>query len=192
MKVEMRAPVLVYAPEMNEQVGKWGVYAISRMWRAPSGELIIRFNGEADDADIHTLMVLENLYFVSSDNGDTWTLEPNGEKLYDISVLTGIDPPYLFLENGERLFFKYKTNCAAIKNVAFTKDFMHPCGEAMVHAYPYGNIPDPCKGIDFGRVDAKGNTCYEPICFDFPEREVLVNYVANPNTSFFAEVEEYL
>ena len=110
----MSAPILVYAPEMNERVGKWGVYAIPRMWRASGGELVIRFNGEADNADINTLFVLENLYFVSKDNGDTWTFEPNGEKLYDISVLTGIDPPYLFLENGETLFFKYKTNCAPI------------------------------------------------------------------------------
>lgn len=192
IQIEMSAPILVYAPEMNERVGKWGVYAIPRMWRASGGELVIRFNGEADNADINTLFVLENLYFVSKDNGDTWTFEPNGEKLYDISVLTGIDPPYLFLENGETLFFKYKTNCAPIKNVAFTKDFMHPCGEAMVHSYPYGSIPDPCKGIDFGRMDSQGNTRYEPIYFDFPEREVLVNYIASPNTSFSADVEEYI
>jgi len=192
MKIEMSEPKLVYAPEMNKQVAKWGVYAIPRMWRAPNKELVIRFNGEADNADINTIFVLENLYFVSRDNGDTWIFEPDGEKIYDISVLTGIDPPYLRLENGEKLFFKYKKDCLPIKNIAFTKDFMHPGGEAMVHSYPYGKIPDESKGIEFGKIDSQGNTSYKTIDFDFPEREILVNYKANPKTDFSAEVEEYI
>ncbi len=199
--IEISEPILVYAPEMNERVAEWGAYAIPRMWRAAGGELIIRFNGEADNSDINSLFVLENLYFVSRDNGDSWSFEPDGEKLYDISILTGIDPPYLNLRNGEKLFFKYRKNCAPIKNVPFKKDFMHPCGEAMVHSYPYGEIPAECKGIEIGRIDKNGNISYKEIDFDFPEREVLVNYKANTDTSFsdkpnkdnvFVDVEEYI
>lgn len=192
IKIEIGKPILVYAPEMNEKVSKWGVYAIPRMWRAKDGELVIRFNGEADNADINTMFALNNLYFVSKDNGESWLFEPNGEELYDISILTGNDPPYLSLENGEKIFLKYKTDCAPIKNVPFTKDFKHPCGDAMVHSYHYGDIPDECKGIELGRIDAQGNIRYENINFDFPEREVLVNYKANPDTAYATYVEEYI
>jgi hypothetical protein len=192
MKIKISEPVLVFAPEMNERVARWGVYAIPRMWREKNCELVIRFNGEADNADTNSLFVLKNLYFVSRDNGESWENEPRGEDIYDISILTGIDPPYLSLENGEKIFFKYKTDCAPIKGVPFTKDFMHPCGEAMVHSYRYGDIPDECKGFYLGRIDPCGNIGYEDICFDFPEREVLVNYRANPDTAYVADVEEYI
>ena len=192
MKIEMSNPILVYAPEMNEQVAKWGVYAIPRMWRAKNGELVIRFNGEADDTNINTMFVLKSLYFVSRDNGDTWQFEPNGEEIYDISVLTGIDSPYLPIKNGERVFFKYKKDCAPIKNVPFVKDFKASCGEALVHSYRYGDIPDECKGVEFGRIDKLGNVSYEKINYDFPEREVLVNYRANPNSKSSADVLEYI
>lgn len=201
MEIKISEPILVYAPTMDENVAKWGVYAIPRMWRAENGELVIRFNGEADNSDTSSLFVLKNLYFVSRDNGDTWQLEPNGEKLYDISVLTGIDPPYFFLKNGEKIFFKYEKECEPIKNVPFKKDFMHPCGEAMVHSYAYGDIPSECKGIKFGKIDTSGNISLTDINFDFPEREVLVNYKANTDTSFsedtdraneFVDVEEYI
>lgn len=192
MKIEMSEPILVYAPKMNEKVAQWGAYAIPRMWRAEKGELVIRFNGEADNADINSLFVLPNLYFVSKDEGDTWYLEPDGEKIYDISVLTGIDPPYWPLKNGEKVFFQYQKNCAPIKNVPYLKDFKHPGGEALVHSYPYGDIPEECKGIFFGKVDARGCTTREKIQFDFPEREVLVNYKANPDMDFAADVDEYI
>ena len=192
MKIEISEPILVYAPEMNEKVATWGAWAIPRMWREANGELVIRFNGEADHADTNSMFLLENLYFVSNDNGDTWHFEPDGEKIYDISILTGIDPPYLPLESGEKLFFKHKNNCAPIKNVPFQKDIKHPCGEAMVHAYRYGDIPEECKGIELGKVDTSGKITYQKIDFDFPEREVLVNYQANPNSSSPINVEEYL
>ena len=58
--------VLVYAPKMNDTVADWGVYAIPRMWRAKDGELVIRFNGEKDCADINNMFCLPNLYFVSN------------------------------------------------------------------------------------------------------------------------------
>lgn len=192
MKVQMSDPVLVYAPEMNKNVAEWGVYAIPRMWRGVNDELVIRFNGEADNADTNSMFVAKNLYFVSKDNGDNWYFEPDGEDIYDISILTGIDPPYLPLESGEKLFFKYKTNGSPIKDVSFKKDFIHPCGEAMVHAYAYGDIPSDSKGISLGKLDASGNISYQEINFDFPEREVLVNYRTFPNTDHASDVEEFI
>ena len=53
-----------------------------------NGELVIRFNGEADSADTNSMFCLPNLYFVSYDNGENWVMEPDGEKIYDI---TGIE-----------------------------------------------------------------------------------------------------
>ncbi|MBR2025376.1 MAG: exo-alpha-sialidase, partial [Clostridia bacterium] len=81
---------------------------------------------------------------------------------------------------------------APIKNVPFVQDFKTPCGEASVHSYRYGDIPNECKGVEFGRIDAHGETSYEEINFDFPEREVLVNYKANPNSKSPADVLEYI
>ena len=61
MKITISDPVLVYAPEMNEAISHWGVYAIPRMWREPSGELVVRFNGEEDSSDFDNLHRAPNL-----------------------------------------------------------------------------------------------------------------------------------
>ena len=82
MKLQMSDPVLVYAPEMNEAISHWGVYAIPRMWREPTGELVVRFNGEEDSSDFENLHRAPNLYFTSRDDGETWELCENGEELY--------------------------------------------------------------------------------------------------------------
>lgn len=185
-------PILVYAPEMKGNVSKWGAYAIPRMWRDKNGELVIRFNGEADSMDVNSMFCLPNLYFVSKDNGDTWELEPNGDNIYDISVLTGIDSPYLDLENGEKLFLKYKKNCAPIENLNFKKEIEHPCGEAIMRSYYYGDIPDECKGIAIGKIDKDGKTSFNEINFDFPEREILVNCKAKTEEGSYVDVPQYI
>ena len=151
-------PILVYAPEMKGNVTKWGAYAIPRMWRDKNGELVIRFNGEADSADTNSMHCLPNLYFVSRDDGETWESKPDGENIYDISILTGIDSPYLTLKNGEKLFFQYKKNCAPIENLTAIKEIEHPCGEAIMRSYFYGDIPNECKGVSIGKIDKNGNT----------------------------------
>ena len=69
MSIKISEPRLVYAPQMNEAISKWGVYAIPRMWREPSGELVVRFNGEEDSSDVKNMQRAPNLYFSSSDNG---------------------------------------------------------------------------------------------------------------------------
>ena len=42
------------------------------MWREKNGELIVRFNGEADTAFVDNMQAAPNLYFVSYDNGTTF------------------------------------------------------------------------------------------------------------------------
>ena len=48
IKVEVLQPNLVFCAPVNEGTLKWGVYCIPRLWRMPTGELVIRFNGEED------------------------------------------------------------------------------------------------------------------------------------------------
>ena len=50
VEVKINDEVLIYSPPINEYTRKWGVYAIPRMWMEPTGELIVRFNGEEDSA----------------------------------------------------------------------------------------------------------------------------------------------
>ena len=92
MRIELGEPVLVHAPEMNSAVARWGVYAIPRMWRERTGELVIRFNGEADSAVLDGIQTAPNLYYISHDEGKSWTFDPDGERHYDISILTGSEP----------------------------------------------------------------------------------------------------
>ena len=51
MRIVMERPQLVYSPPVNRDTEKWGVYAIPKMWRDIGGELVVRFNGEADDGE---------------------------------------------------------------------------------------------------------------------------------------------
>ena len=50
MKLKINDPILVHAPEMNEAISHWGVYAIPRMWREPSGELVAHYSGGKDSS----------------------------------------------------------------------------------------------------------------------------------------------
>lgn len=65
MKITMDREHLVYSPPVNTQTSKWGVYAIPKMWRDTGGELVVRFNGEADSGICE--QCVPNLYFVSQD-----------------------------------------------------------------------------------------------------------------------------
>lgn len=43
------------------------------MWRDVSGKLVIRFNGEMDCGDTDNMQIVPNLYFVSDDDGKSWS-----------------------------------------------------------------------------------------------------------------------
>lgn len=183
--------ILVYAPEMNETAARWGVYAIPRMWREPTGKLVIRFNGEEDCADTGKMFCLPALFYVSNDDGKHWEFDPDGERKYDIGILTGIDAPCLRTKSGDILCLKYKKQAAPIRDVPFWKEFVLPDGEAVVRSYRYGDIPAACKGLRMVRVKPGGEETSEEILFDFPEREVLVNSKV-PSGEGFIPVDEYI
>lgn len=174
MKIEIGDPILVYAPTMTEAVSKWGVYAIPRMWREPSGELVVRFNGEEDSADTENMQRVPNLYFVSYDNGESWSKSERGDEWYDISALTGIDPPYKKLSNGDTVYLKYGKDLPPIKNIAYTGEFVSPCGDAVLHTYKWGDIPKECRKIYFGRKTEDGKDELFLSDLDFPERELQI------------------
>lgn len=192
MKIEMSDPILVYAPEMTEAVSRWGVYAIPRMWRALSGELVVRFNGEEDSSDIENMQCAPNLYFVSSDEGKTWHQCYEGEEKYDISVLTGIDPPYHKRKNGDTVFVKYEKHLPPIKDVPYQKEFMSANRDAVLRSYRWGDIPEKCRKIHFGRIDAMGTrTEIFETNMDFPEREIHIVSKARSGESY-VKVDEYV
>ena len=68
-KVTIGDKNLVYSPPVTPATKMWGVYSIPRMWRIPSGRLVIRFNGEQDCSDPSMMNAAPHLHFVSDDNG---------------------------------------------------------------------------------------------------------------------------
>lgn len=187
-RVTVKKNVLVYSPPVNDATKKWGVYAIPRLWRERTGELVIRFNGEKDTADIEDMQQAPNLYFTSYDEGDTWTEYKNGAEIYDISILTGIGSPYYTLRDGTVLALRTKSDCKPIENIKYLKEFIFPNGEAILHSYRYRDIPDECKGIELLKYK-KGSDVPEifDVFMDFPDREILVNYKAYCDNEFVNE-----
>jgi len=185
LKIMIEKETFIYAPPVNEATNRWGVYAIPRMWKLPSGELVVRFNGEQDCSDTKTMFVAENLYFSSLDCGKTWSYIADGEKRYNIRVLQGITSPYLQLKNGHFLAIQDKEFLFPIIGLSSEKSFPVPNQDAIVSAYPYGMIPEKCKGIDLIEYDENGNILERtPVQFDFPEREILINIAALSNGDY--------
>lgn len=192
MKINISPPKLVFAPEMTEAVSRWGVYAIPHMWRESSGELVVRFNGEEDSADIENMQRAPNLYFISHDDGETWEHCPDGDKIYSISVLTGIDPPYCRLKNGDTVFLKTLPDLPCITDTEYCGEFITPCKDAVVRTYRWGDIAPECRKLLFGRRHGSdGNTEIFETSLDFPERQIHVVSKSNSNGKF-VKVDEYV
>lgn len=188
--VKLSAPTLVCAPKMTDAVARWGVYAIPRMWREPDGTLIVRLNGEEDSADVENMHAAPNLYFSSSDDGESWHSVPDGDERYDISVLTGIDPPYLRRADGETLYFQYEKGLRPIHDAPSRKEFLAPCGDAVLRTWRFGDIPSDAKGLFFGRIRGGREELFRTE-IDFPSREVAVNAFAKCADTYLP-VEPYL
>lgn len=170
MKITIDKPILIYSPPVNEATEKWGVYSIPRMWRHYTGELVVRFNGEEDSGS--AAQCAPNLFFVSYDNGESW--QESSEEKYDIRYLTGINPPFAFLKNGDIVGVRYKANLLPIGDLSPLKEFALPNGASVVYSYKYGDIPPECAGTEL--FLKRGETeRIEQINYNFPEREVLVN-----------------
>lgn len=190
VKVSIGEDVLVYSPPVNEGTKKWGVYAIPRMWREIDGSLVIRFNGEKDSGDVDNMQAAPNMYFVSEDDGRTWHNVVNGEEKFDISVLNGIENPYIKTKNGI-VAFREKSHRKEIRNTPYQKEFIYPTGEAIVRSYRYGDISDDCKGIEIHRY-ASSNKDYSvsDVVIDFPEREILINSKGNSGNFVYVKCRE--
>lgn len=184
---------LIYSPPVNHATKRWGVYAIPRMWREKNGELIVRFNGEADTAFVDNMQVAPNLYFVSYDDGTTFKKVEDGLEKYSIDILTGIGSGYFKLKDGTTLCYRAK-NCDAIKGITPSKTVMHPNGEALLNCYRYGDIPRNCKGFERIAYDKDMNIIsVDDVIFDFDTREVHVNYKAkNDDDGNYYEVEQFI
>ena len=89
VNVQISDPVPVYVAPINEATAKWGVYCIPRMWRMPSGELVIRAGGEEDSCLVDSMQKAPNLYFISGDNGESW----DGPFTHDIPLVRRKDCP---------------------------------------------------------------------------------------------------
>ena len=99
MNISIEKKLIYFAP-VDEATSIWGVYCLPRMWRKPNGELVIRINGEQDCADKETATKANTLYFSSKNNGKSWE---KTDLEQDISYITGISPPILSLESGEKI-----------------------------------------------------------------------------------------
>ena len=184
---------LIFSAPINDSTSKWGVYAIPRLWKEPNGDLIIRFNGEQDTAFSDKINQAPNLYFRSSDNGDTFEFIPDGEEKYDIGVLLGIGSPYLKLRSGEIIALRGKKNLCPLSDIKPEKRFRMPNGEAIVHTYKYGDIDDNAKGLE--RIYLKDENS-DPIISDseilFDDREVFVNAEASYEGADFVPVKQFI
>ncbi len=190
MKITIDNPHLVYSPPVNSQTSKWGVYAIPKMWRTPDGELVVRFNGEADSGLCE--QCVPNLYFVSRDDGESWEPVENGDEIYDIKYLTGINPPFIKRKNGEIVGIRYKDGLLPIAGIPYEKEYKVPCGASIVHTYRYGDIPPECIGLElFRKKDGKESV--EEITLDFPEREIPVNAKGSASDgNTYVDIPEYV
>lgn len=185
---------LVFSAPINAATEKWGVYCIPRLWKEPSGKLVIRFNGEQDTASLENMQQAPNLFFESSDNGASWQKIPDGDSHYDIRMLLGIGSPYLKLKSGEVLAFRGKSNLSPITGIPFEKQFNMPNGEAIIHTYRYGAIPAEAKGLEriYYENEKAVPTVTESV-LEFEEREVFVNAAATYyEGQGYVPVPEYL
>lgn len=189
MNVIIGEEKLVYSVPINDKTIKWGVYSIPRMWRDISGKLVIRFNGEMDCGDTDNMKIVPNLYFVSVDNGKTWIQDPCGEQNYPIDILNGIGNQYAKIGTST-IAFREKKDRQSIKNIPVRKEFETPIGEAIVHSYKYGDIPDECKGVERLRYTDSGELAdVLPVEINFPEREILINAKGHNGTEY-VDVEQ--
>lgn len=171
MKVVLEDARLVFSPPVNQETEKWGVYAIPKLWRDIGGELVVRFNGEADSGVCE--QCVPNLYFISEDEGESWKQIENGDERYDIRYLTGINPPFLRLKNGDLIGVRPKDNRQPVSGLRPAAEYEIPCGSSITRVYRYGDLPEECIGLELFRKRGEVETI-EEIKMDFPEREIMV------------------
>lgn len=106
MSVTISEKTVLFSAPNDEKASGWGVYCLPRLWRLPDRRLIIRINGEIDDTASFAACC-PDVYFVSSDEGEHWSLFENGASV-DRGVLGNVGSPYVFLKNGDVLCLRGK------------------------------------------------------------------------------------
>ncbi len=172
MKITIDNPTLVYSPPVNENTQKWGVYAIPKMWRNHSGELVVRFNGEQDDG--MTKQIVPNLYFISKDDGDTWEQIENGDDVYGTEFFLGINPSFTKLANGDIIGIRHPEDLAPVpENISYVCKVLSTDHAMIEYVYRYKDIPDKCIAAEVFRK-RNGNITFSKLNIDFPERLIGV------------------
>ncbi len=188
MKILIDNPTLVYSPPVNEATQKWGVYAIPKMWRNHTGELVIRFNGEQDTS--MTQQIVPNLYFVSRDDGETWEQIENGESLYSAEYFSGINPCFTTLKNGDIIGVRCPENLPPVPaHIPHSGEVLSTDKNKKEYIFKYSDIPEECKDIALFRKHGETIT-HSKMTLDFPERLLDIPCEGLDETeSFFLPME---
>ena len=171
--VSCGAPLCVYAAPVNEATGAWGVYAIPKLWRLPSGELVVRFNGIKDVPGSPRLC--PDLYFRSFDEGKTW-VGPSERGNIETSILGNVDFPYLKLKNGNTLAILPCIDPAPIEGIKPVHTFPIPNSPADFYdTYRQGELPRDMFGMERVLYAPDGTEIdRQPVDFRFDEREIML------------------
>lgn len=190
MEIGIGKPILVYSPPVNEETKKWGVYCIPRLWRDISGKLIVRFNGEADSGICE--QCAPDLYFISEDEGESWKPLKEETERYDLRYLTGINPPFVRLRNGDLIGIRPKAARSPVSGIRHLKEYENPCGSSIIRVYRYGELPQDSVGLELFRKHKETETL-EAALMDFPEREVMITAKGRSSDgSEWIEIPEYV
>jgi len=184
--------VVVDVAPVNESTKKWGVCAIPRMWKIPDGSFILRVNGEQDTSFVNNLHQAANQYYRSADNGDTWIHLPNGEETVDMRCITGIEPVYTQLQNGNWVAIRRPHKPDEISGLKPLKTYQSASLETISHSYRYNDLPECCKAQELVIFDEDGNEIDAfPMHMDAPELEVGVLCGAQYRDGKAVLVQEY-
>ncbi len=191
-EVELGEKKLVFSAPVNDATKKWGVYCIPRLWKEPTGKLVVRLNGEVDSADPATRDAAPNLYFTSEDDGESWSLDGEGTAKYDSEVIQGNSSPYLRLADGSWIAVRNKMGCEQLKAKP-VKEFMFPNEGSFFGAFPAGSIPEECMGMDVVEYDETGQKINsQPLLLDFPEREIITETKAWDGGDGFKDIPVFV
>ena len=191
--VEFNERTLVFSAPVNDATKKWGVYCLPRLWRLPTGRLVVRINGEADSADPDTRNTAPTVYAISDDEGKTWMIDPDGAEKYDMNVLQGNSPAYRRLSDGRWIAIRNKENRKPIVGVSPVKEFMFPNEGFYWGAFPAKFIPEECMGFDLVEFDCDGNEISRQTSnLDFPDRELLLDTKAWDGGDGFKDIPVYV
>ncbi len=173
MKVTLGKEMLIYCAPITEGTKQWGVYCIPRMWRLPDGDLLIYANGDPD-LTAYIKNTCPNLYFRSTDNGETWEVIEN-PKGVDLGVSGNVDSPYLKLPDGKSICIRGKDGLRTVDNEKKIKCFSIIENGDQLYAFRQGDFSNDVFACELHTYQKDGTLLSsEEVSIDFPEREILL------------------